>query len=68
MGAGQEQLEILRTCYEEAKSLLHKRRTQLETLAQKLLEQEKLDERDIVEILGPRPEQTTQLPMAPASA
>jgi cell division protease FtsH len=65
---GREQLEILRTCYEEAKALLHERRTQLETLARRLLEQEKLDERDIVEILGPRPEQAAQLPTAQAIA
>lgn len=65
---GREQLEILRTCYEEAKALLHERRAQLETLARRLLEQEKLDERDIVEILGPRPEQAARLPTALASA
>jgi cell division protease FtsH len=53
---GEEQLEILARCYGDAKRLLTERRDALERLARRLLEQEKLDEHDIVEILGPRPE------------
>ena len=52
---GEEQLEILRQCYEEAKQFLSQKRTLLETLAQRLLKQEKIDARDLLEILGPRP-------------
>ncbi len=52
---GQEQLEILRTCYADAKRVLTARRAQLEALAQRLLAQEKLDASDLLEILGPRP-------------
>jgi cell division protease FtsH len=52
---GEEQLEILARCYEDAKRLLTERRDALERLARRLLEQEKLDEHDIVEILGPHP-------------
>jgi len=52
---GEEQLEILRQCYEEAKQFLTEKRDLLETLAQRLLKQEKIDERDLLEILGPRP-------------
>jgi cell division protease FtsH len=53
---GEEQLEILARCYGDAKRLLIEHRDALERLARRLLEQEKLDEHDIVEILGPRPE------------
>ncbi len=52
---GEEQLEILRQCYEEAKQFLAQKRTLLETLAQRLLKQEKIDEHDLLEVLGPRP-------------
>jgi cell division protease FtsH len=55
---GEEQLEILRTCYEEAKHMLTQKRQTLEALAQRLLTQEKLDEHDLLEILGPRPQAT----------
>jgi cell division protease FtsH len=55
---GEEQMEILRTCYEEAKRMLTEKRRTLEALAQRLLAQEKLDDHDLVEILGPRPEAT----------
>lgn len=51
---GAEQLEILRTCYEETKQLIAEKREMLESLAQRLLEQEKLDPSDLLEILGPR--------------
>ncbi|MBM4266554.1 MAG: ATP-dependent zinc metalloprotease FtsH [Deltaproteobacteria bacterium] len=56
---GEEQLEILRSCYEEAKRMLTERRTQLEALATRLLDREKLDAKDLAEILGPRPDQPT---------
>src|SRR5262249_14982965 len=52
---GEEQLEILRQCYEDAKQVLTEKRSLLEALAQRLLQQEKLEEHDLVEILGPRP-------------
>jgi len=52
---GEEQLEILRQCYEQAKQFLGEKRDLLETLAQRLLKQEKVDDRDLLEILGPRP-------------
>jgi ATP-dependent Zn protease len=48
-------LQILREAYDTAKSLLTSKRAQLETLAKRLLAQEKIDERDLLEVLGPRP-------------
>jgi cell division protease FtsH len=51
---GEEQLEILRQCYEEAKQFLGKKRALLESLAQRLLKQEKIDAHDLLDILGPR--------------
>ncbi len=52
---GDETLELLRAAYEEAKALLVARRPQLEALATRLLAQEKVDEKDLLEVLGPRP-------------
>ncbi len=52
---GEEMLQILREAYDAAKSLLTSKRDQLETLAKRLLAQEKIDERDLLEVLGPRP-------------
>ncbi len=52
---GEEQLEILRQCYEEAKQFLTEKRDLLDTLAQRLLQQEKIDAHDLLEVLGPRP-------------
>ena len=52
---GDETLELLRTAYEEAKALITERRAQLEALATRLLAQEKVDEKDLLEVLGPRP-------------
>jgi len=52
---GEEQLEILRDAYAEAKQMLAEKRDRLEALAQRLLAQEKLESADILEILGPRP-------------
>ena len=51
----EEQLEILRVSYEDAQALLVERRDQLDSLAGRLLEQEKIDSKDLAEILGPRP-------------
>ncbi|MDG2304894.1 MAG: ATP-dependent zinc metalloprotease FtsH [Candidatus Binatia bacterium] len=52
----EEQLELIRVSYEAAQALLVERREQLEALAARLLEHEKLDSKDLLEILGPRPE------------
>ena len=52
---GEEMLQILRTAYDDAKTLLTARRDQLEALATRLLAQEKIDEHDLLEVLGPRP-------------
>jgi cell division protease FtsH len=49
-----ETQEIIRACYSDAKQLLTDKRDKLEKMAQVLLEKEKMDERDIVAILGPR--------------
>ena len=64
---GEEQLEILHACYDEAKRILIARRTQLEALAARLLAQEKLDGKDLLEILGPRPEAATASAGAPSA-
>jgi len=50
-----EVLEIIDTCYEEAKHLLREKSRELITMANLLLEKENIDEPDIVSILGPRP-------------
>ncbi len=51
----EEVLEIINSCYEEAKQLLREKRDKLEELARTLLENEVLNEQDILKILGPRP-------------
>lgn len=53
---GQEHLKILETCYAEAKTLICQHREKLEKLAQRLLKNEKIDNKDINELLGPRPQ------------
>ena len=50
----EEILEIIRSCYDSDKSLLIEKRDKLEEMAKRLLQEEKLDESDILEILGPR--------------
>ena len=50
-----ELVEILRAAYDDDKKLLDERREQLEALASRLLEREKLEQSDLMEILGPRP-------------
>ncbi len=52
---GEEQLAILESGYAEAKALLEAHRDQLEALATRLLEREKIDQTDLAELLGPRP-------------
>jgi cell division protease FtsH len=49
-----ETQDIIATCYADAKKMLTEKRDQLEKMAQVLLEKEKMDEHDIVAILGPR--------------
>ncbi len=51
----EETREIIRECYEEDKELLRRNRTLLDRMASELLEREKLDEGEIVAILGPKP-------------
>ena len=50
----QETQDIIRTCYMEAKQILTDKRDKLEKMALVLLENEKMDEGDILTILGPR--------------
>ena len=49
-------LEMIKSCYEDDIKLLTEHREQLNKLAKTLLEKETIDENDIKEILGPRPE------------
>lgn len=49
-----ETQEIIRTCYMDAKQILMDKRDKLEKMARVLLEKEKMDEREIMTILGPR--------------
>lgn len=51
----EEVLEIIKTCYDEDKQLLNDKRDKLEEMANRLLEKEKIDESDILTILGQRP-------------
>jgi len=50
----EEMLEVIRTCYDEAKRVLQEHRDKLDTMARTLLEKENIDEHDINAILGPR--------------
>ncbi len=49
-----EMQEIIRTCYADATQLLTDKRDKLEKMAQVLLKKEKMDEHEIIAILGPR--------------
>ncbi len=51
----EEMREIINECYEEDKELLRRSRALLDRMAGDLLDREKLDEREIIAILGPRP-------------
>jgi cell division protease FtsH len=61
--------EIIRDCYETAKKLLVEKHEKLEKMAHVLMEREKIDENDIVVILGPRPQalETKQEEIQPES-
>jgi cell division protease FtsH len=50
----EETQEIIKACYKDAKQILLKERDKLEHMAHILLEKEKIDEKDILDILGPR--------------
>lgn len=52
-----EMQEILAACYEGAKSILQRERGKLQQMAQTLLQKEKIDEQEILAILGPRERQ-----------
>jgi cell division protease FtsH len=49
-----ETQEIIRTCYADAKQMLTDKSDKLKKMACVLLEKEKLEEHDIIAILGPR--------------
>jgi len=49
-----EMQEILAACYEGAKNILQQKRGKLQQMAQTLLQKEKIDEEQILAILGPR--------------
>jgi cell division protease FtsH len=49
-----ETQEIVRTCYADAKQMITEKRDKLEKLAHRLLEKEKMDEQEIIAVLGPR--------------
>jgi len=53
----EEVLEIINTSFEEAKKLLEEKRDKLDKMAQTLLEKEVIEEKEVVEILGPRPDE-----------
>ncbi len=50
----EESYEIIDTCYEDVKKLLMDKRDKLEKMAHSLLEKEKIDEHEIMNILGRR--------------
>jgi len=50
----EETQEIIKSCYKDAKEILLKENDKLVHMAHILLEKEKIDEKDILEILGPR--------------
>ncbi len=47
--------EIISRCYEESRGILKEKKDRFQALAERLLEKEKIDSKDIEEILGPRP-------------
>jgi len=49
-----EMQEILAGCYEEARKVLQKQRGKLQQMAQTLLQKEKINEQEILAILGPK--------------
>jgi len=55
-----EVLEIINNCYEYDKQFLREHKDKLEQMAQTLLKQEVITEKEIVAILGPRPDSDKQ--------
>ena len=55
-----EVLEIINNCYEYDKQFLKEHKDKLEQMAQTLLKQEVITEKEIVAILGPRPDSDKQ--------
>ncbi len=51
----QEHLQILESAYLEAKTLIQQHRAELEAIAKRLLEKERIGAKDLNELLGPRP-------------
>ncbi|MEJ2168061.1 MAG: ATP-dependent zinc metalloprotease FtsH, partial [Desulfobacterales bacterium] len=49
-----ETQDIIRSCYADAKQLLTEKRDKLEKMARALLDKEKMDDHEILAILGPR--------------
>jgi len=49
-----EMQEIIAGCYEEAKNILQRERGKLQQMAQTLLQKEKINEQEILTLLGPR--------------
>ncbi len=49
--------QIIQTCYKQARQVLVDHHHKLEEMAGQLLQREKIDEKDIIAILGPRPQQ-----------
>jgi ATP-dependent Zn protease len=48
--------EIIEICYAEAKEILMEKRKELDKMARLLLEEEKIDDKDIKTIVGARPD------------
>lgn len=51
--------KMIESCYQDARQVLSDHRDKLERMARQLLEREKIDENEILAILGPRPVQKT---------
>ncbi|MFZ0613212.1 MAG: ATP-dependent zinc metalloprotease FtsH [Desulfobacterales bacterium] len=51
--------QMIESCYQGARQVLNDHRDKLEQMATQLLKREKIDENDILAILGPRPVQKT---------
>ncbi len=59
-----EMQSIINTCYEDAMQILKDKRDKLEEMARLLLEKEKIDDRDIRTILGPKTVDSDTSPVA----
>ena len=49
-----EMQEIIAGCFDEAKNILHQQRSKLQQMAHTLLQKEKINEQEILVILGPK--------------